>query len=396
MGRHGGAMGTVLGALGKRWDGLAYRVLDAQHFGVPQRRRRVFVVGCTGDRAAPVEVLLDPEGCAGNPAAGETPGADAAGSAPGSTGVAGTVGTLAGCGPGGGWRLGADEAAAGQLIAGTLGSREGGSRTTDLDGHGAYVSAIPVQDGHFGDKQMNGAGLGAEGDPAYTLDTTGYTAVATLQGGGRRGHRIDAEGAAGGHLIPLDLAQVTSGENRSNPQPGDPAGTLAATSRPAVAYAIRADHGTGRQALIPVAATLTAGARGQGVSKTGRRAEDDVNLVAGPMAFNPNTGGDMRLGYGATPTALSCSQDSAVQTTAAVRRLTPLERERLQGLADGWTRFRLDENGQLTEQSDAARDRQTGNSVAVPVVQWIASRLVVADAAMTDAEQARAREAGAA
>lgn len=61
-------MGAVLGTLGELGYGWAYRVLDAQHFGVPQRRRRVFIVGCLGDRAAPVEVLLEPEGSDGDPA----------------------------------------------------------------------------------------------------------------------------------------------------------------------------------------------------------------------------------------------------------------------------------------------------------------------------------------
>jgi DNA (cytosine-5)-methyltransferase 1 len=72
-----------------------------------------------------------------------------------------------------------------------------------------------------------------------------------------------------------------------------------------------------------------------------------------------------------------------------VRRLTPLERERLQGFPDDWTRWRLDASGNEVEQSDSARDRQTGNAVAVPVVEWIASRLVAADLA-------RGSEAGAA
>jgi DNA (cytosine-5)-methyltransferase 1 len=40
---------TFLGALGELGYGFAYRVLDAQYFGVAQRRRRVFVVGCLGD-----------------------------------------------------------------------------------------------------------------------------------------------------------------------------------------------------------------------------------------------------------------------------------------------------------------------------------------------------------
>ena len=58
---HGRTMGAVLGALGERGYGFAYRVLDAQHFGIPQRRRRVFIVGCLGDDRRPVEVLLEPE-----------------------------------------------------------------------------------------------------------------------------------------------------------------------------------------------------------------------------------------------------------------------------------------------------------------------------------------------
>ena len=59
-------MGTVLGALGECGYGFAYRVLDAQYFGVPQRRRRVFIVGCLGDTGgAPAEVLALSEGVCG-------------------------------------------------------------------------------------------------------------------------------------------------------------------------------------------------------------------------------------------------------------------------------------------------------------------------------------------
>ena len=42
-------MGIVLGTLAELGYGVAYRVLDAQNFGVPQRRRRVFIVGSLGD-----------------------------------------------------------------------------------------------------------------------------------------------------------------------------------------------------------------------------------------------------------------------------------------------------------------------------------------------------------
>jgi len=66
----GHAFGRVLarlGELGFRW---AYRVLDARHFGVPQRRRRVFILaGRAGDGLDPGAVLLEPEGRGGDPAA---------------------------------------------------------------------------------------------------------------------------------------------------------------------------------------------------------------------------------------------------------------------------------------------------------------------------------------
>ena len=58
--------GSFLGALGEVGYGWAYRVLDAQYFGVPQRRRRVFVVGCLGDWKSAAEVLFDPHSLSGN------------------------------------------------------------------------------------------------------------------------------------------------------------------------------------------------------------------------------------------------------------------------------------------------------------------------------------------
>jgi len=53
--------GSFLGALGELGYGWAYRVLDAQYFGVPQRRRRVFVVGCLGNWESAAKVLFEPE-----------------------------------------------------------------------------------------------------------------------------------------------------------------------------------------------------------------------------------------------------------------------------------------------------------------------------------------------
>ena len=52
---------SLLGALGELGYGFAYRILDAQHFGVPQRRRRIFLVGYLGDWRPAAAVLFESE-----------------------------------------------------------------------------------------------------------------------------------------------------------------------------------------------------------------------------------------------------------------------------------------------------------------------------------------------
>lgn len=90
------------------------------------------------------------------------------------------------------------------------------------------------------------------------------------------------------------------------------------------------------------------------------------------IAYNWQSGGDARHNFseGSSP-ALSVGQVPAV----GVRRLTPVECERLQGFPDDWTRWRT-QNGKIVKQSDSARYRQLGNAVAVPVAEWIARRII--------------------
>lgn len=71
-------MGTVLGTLGQLGYWWIYRVLDSQYFEVPQRRRRVFIVGHLGGPCPP-EILFEPESVYGNLASSERAGQDIAG-----------------------------------------------------------------------------------------------------------------------------------------------------------------------------------------------------------------------------------------------------------------------------------------------------------------------------
>ncbi len=86
-----------------------------------------------------------------------------------------------------------------------------------------------------------------------------------------------------------------------------------------------------------------------------------ATLTAG-MGSNAGAPGDAGKDDLATATA---------RAGAAVRRLTPVECERLQGYPDGWTSVSAG-----VEQADSPRYRELGNSIAVPVFSWVMGRIV--------------------
>jgi DNA (cytosine-5)-methyltransferase 1 len=112
----GRAFGIFLGALGECGYGTAWRVCDAQYFGVPQRRRRVFVIGYLGDWRPPAAVLFERESLRGD-------------SAPRYEARQAVAGSLGAGSPRSGKRLGRREAAANRLIA--------------LRGHSDYGDGLP-------------------------------------------------------------------------------------------------------------------------------------------------------------------------------------------------------------------------------------------------------------
>jgi hypothetical protein len=212
---------------------------------------------------------------------------------------------------------------------------------------------------------------------------------------GRSPSRLDDAAVGGGHLIANALRAKRG--NGGSGMDGD---------ETMVANTMKSQRGKGGGGVGPeetlVAAPLTKGsATGKGVNAPGRRQEDDVNLVALAvhMTQDPITGDEFSPALGKTShgmgVAFSENQRaevleteiarqltggggkpgqgySAVREGMGVRRLTPRECERLQGLPDDWTL--------LTEKTpDSRRYSALGDAVTATVTEWIGERFGLLD-----------------
>ena len=90
-----------------------------------------------------------------------------------------------------------------------------------------------------------------------------------------------------------------------------------------------------------------------------------------PIAFSHNQGLDCQPSHTHTPSLRVGGAGAAVMRDVQVRRLTPVECERLMGWPDDHTRWRADG----TEVPDSTRYRMCGNGVASPVAEWLAAQL---------------------
>ena len=293
----GRAFGAFLGGLAQLGYGFAYRVLDAQYFGVPQRRRRVFVVGCLGDWRSAAAVLFERESLQGHPAPRREKGESIAGTITEST-------RRSDRGDGGDNLI--------PETAGTLTSKSknsGGGFSTDFYASGGLI-------------------------PQYIPEIVGQ-AMSCKWAKGTAGPAGDEHH----NLIAFDTTQITSPQNGSNPQSGDACHPLAAQGHaPAIAFKI-----------------------GQGAKAGGIGAQQECAPT-----------------LGASPSGTQ--QSPGLLQNSSVRRLTPLECERLQGWPDRFTQYGIDEKGRQYELSDSARYRIIGNGWAAPVVNWIAKRIKAVDA----------------
>jgi DNA (cytosine-5)-methyltransferase 1 len=205
--------GTFLGGLGELGYGFAYRVLDAQFCrasgfarAVPQRRRRVFVVGYLGDWRRAAAVLFDAASLRGDP-----PPSRAAG-----------------------------QGLASDVVSSLTASGRGVERTGETRGQDPVVAVASgslarsaerwpaevasILNAHFGDK------MGLE-DQHALHGAPLFVPVVTNALTNNNGQRNEVSDMVNG-LVAFDTTQITSKANFSNPQPGDPCHPLASGAHP--------------------------------------------------------------------------------------------------------------------------------------------------------------------
>lgn len=394
------AFGQFLAGLGQLGYGWAYRVLDAQYFGVAQRRRRVFVVASVGDWRRAAAVLFEPESMRGDPAPRRESRERVAATLSARTEGGGGLGTD--------FELGGGVVAA--EVAPTLNAAFGeklGLENQHIDGGGGSSlpsvahalttknqrndfeteTLLPTRRGGFFDGVTHA--LKAEGHDASEDGTgRGVPIVTTLALRGRNGApeletRTDGlanailtpnggRGGIGVGAVAFDTTQITSKTNRCNLQVGDPCHPLAAGAHaPAIAFSAKDDGGDAMGDLSP---TLRAGGHASSHPNAGVMPAVAYTIhgtdKTARVASATEVAGSIRT---KAPGSIENSSTTAVAVNMAVRRLTPRECERLQGFPDDYTRIMY--RGKLA--ADGPRYKALGNSMAVPVMHWIGRRIAL-------------------
>lgn len=320
---------------GNDWS-IAWRTMDAQYWGVPQRRLRIsLVLDLTGGRAG--EILFEPEGLRGHFAPGVTPG----------------------------------QAAAGAV--------ENGAGTADC------TDAIPVNlqiaTRHKSLGERTGLGVGQAGDAAYTLQeghehgvccpdiAKAYTLkIRSGCEGGGKGALVQTEKSA--TLSTLQDQTLFAAEPLIYDARGNGDGITSST--------MTGDHNSRvtDYTAITLQGDTVAGALLARDYKGPGRADSLGRVIAQPVGadlYNGTLTGDRAVtlttatGQGGANTGPSVIEKII---RWIVRRLTPTECERLQGYPDGWTDLGswIDSKGKTHKDADTPRYKALGNSIALP--QW--------------------------
>lgn len=364
----GGAFGQLLREMDELGYSLAWRVLDAQFFGVAQRRRRLFLVGHLGAES-PAEVLFEPDCLSGNPQSSREKRKE----------LASRAGRSAAC-------AGFKYSAAPR--ANTIGYAEEQANTLTADWHAPAV--LPLRGNMIGrtdsaDRQgmaMSQYGteiagcLTARGDSSPCADR-GQNIVCMT---GTQAHCHISNEIAGcltAHMGKDDAPVVVGGAISENA--AKEAFGFAQNTRNEVRIV---GDGTlsGALAARPGMKQTTFVCTGSTCSINEQIATRDKKLGCG-MGLGVGADGDPAftlLENHPHMVASEIGDKPAGVTPMLVRRLTPLECERLQGFPDEHTLITW--KGKPAEECpDGPRYKAIGNSMAVPVMRWIGRRIAAVD-----------------
>lgn len=430
------AFGCFLGALagedcelqpsGKRWTDagcvygpkrtVAWRILDAQYFGLAQRRRRVFVVASARRGFDPVAVLFEREGVRRDTAPRRGEGQDVTGTAP--------FGPALQCGCGhvfpeelghyGCMNCEGDEGPAVTMFGGIpafgghslSGSVERSAtltaKDTRLDMESETFFVAPTLTGgerksggySLDDIPITAPALRAQSQSSHRADSEAFIVTGTLQANGKAAGSATQQDAESGLLVvhgtqdpcisdkAFALGRNSGQENAilafSCKDHGADAGSLSPTLRAMNHSSSNAN--AGGQVAVCITGEITNTLKAEGFDGSEDGTGRGQPIVA---AFAENSRAELRYedGDGGITGSLSGGGGKAGQgmpaahVGASVRRLTPVECERLQGFPDGYTLIPW-RGKRATDCPDGPRYKAIGNSKAVPVVRWIGLRLL--------------------
>ena len=321
--KSGSDFSSLITALAECGYGFAYRVLDASHFGLAQRRKRVFLVGCrTGDWRHPTAVLFDGPSSFGHPPKGEKEGQVTA--SPSGASVGGASKQLPF-----GTRSNPDVANCLETTCHDYSRADGFNMVVNhISRNDERCEALPVSD----DRASFNQGENALYDPFIGHTDTCPTII-----------------SKGPHAV-LQPFVVQPQQLLYENHPQDSRVTGPHNIAPTVA----AKFGTGG-GNVPL---------GQG---------------ADPVTWQP---GNLRRDAGADPSTVATTTLKAsmgdqmphIATPMAVRRLLPSECEALQGFPKDWTKISW--RGKSPDECpDGPRYKAIGNSMAVNCMHWIGRRI---------------------
>jgi len=282
---------ALLQGLAELGYGFAYRVLDAQHFGVPQRRRRVFVVGCLGDWRSAAKVLFESE----------------------------------------------------SLCRDITPSRSERKEIANC------LTKSPSSYSSFNPARSEGNAVVGPAQLASTLNASFGSKM------GLENQHINSGAPLCVADVALTITSSGAGWSRSGNSATEPDTYVTYNITFCDANGTRKDRPNGG---LYVNETDT--------SNTLTRAGVGTSVVQAVDTYNGTIQGDVTATMTASMAGPTNSRPK-VMSQMRVRRLTPMECERLQGFPDNYTN--------TPTSSDATRYKALGNSMAVPVMKWIGERI---------------------